>query len=149
MDVQAHVRIAHADVRTVARFLAELVDDGVLHLICHEFRVAELLGEYDGIDGKGLVQRQVFRPVDVLHTFVHVVCRQCLEVLDGFQNTDGGMQLEISAIHHLLIACKGHHSASYLYVFCAQLRQFVRQDGLKAHKGLGDHFKFLCHDVII
>ena len=57
------------------------------------------------------------------------------------------MQLEIGTIHHLFVSCKGYHSASLLYIVSAQLRQFFRQNGLKAHEGLGDHFKLLCHDV--
>ena len=149
VDVQTHVGIGYTDVRTVARLFAELVDNGVLHLVGYEFRVAEFFREYHRVDGKGLVQCQILCPVDILHTLVDVVCRQGLEVFDGFQNTDGRMQLEISAIHQLLIARKGHHSASYRYILSAQLRQFVRQDRFQSHKGLGDHFKCLCHDVYI
>ena len=59
------------------------------------------------------------------------------------------MQLEIGAIHHFLITSEGNHASPYLYILSAQLRQFFRQNRLKAHEGLGDEFKILCHDVFI
>ena len=46
MNVQADVRVADTDVGALAGTLAKLVDDGVLHLVGHELRVAELFGEY-------------------------------------------------------------------------------------------------------
>ena len=55
VDVQPQVGVGHRDVGAVARLLAELVDDGVLHLVADKLRVAEFLGENDGVDGKGLV----------------------------------------------------------------------------------------------
>ena len=42
MDVQADVGVGDADIGTLARALAELVDDGILDLVCYELRVAEL-----------------------------------------------------------------------------------------------------------
>ena len=58
------------------------------------------------------------------------------------------MQLEIGTVHHFLVTREGYHASSYLYVLCAQLRQLFRQNGLKSHKGLGDKFKILCHNVL-
>ena len=148
MDMQTHVWIGNADIGTLASLLAELVDNGILHLVSHKLRVSEFLREYHRVDGKRLVEGEIVRPVHRLHTFVDIVSRQCLEALDGFQNTDGSVQLEIGTVHKRFIASEGHHASSFLHIVCAQLRQFFRQDRFQSHKGLGDHFKFLCHDVI-
>ena len=59
MDVQSHVRIGDADVRTLARFLAELVDNGIFYLIGHELRVAELVGKDHRVNGKCLVESKI------------------------------------------------------------------------------------------
>ena len=84
MDVQAYIGIGNTDIRTLARLLAELVYDGILHLVSHELRVAELVGEDHRVHGKGFVQIQILCPVNGLYSFVNIVGRQCLEVLDRF-----------------------------------------------------------------
>ena len=91
MDVQSDVGIADADVGTFAGAFAELIDDGVLDLIGNELRVAEFLRKDDRIDGKSLFQSDVLAPVNVLDAIIDVVSRQCLEVLDRFQNTYCGV----------------------------------------------------------
>ena len=59
MDVQSHIRIGDADVRTLARLLAELVDNGIFYLIGHKLGVAELVGKDHRVDGKSLVERKI------------------------------------------------------------------------------------------
>ena len=84
MNVQPQVRIGHRNIRTATHPLAELVDDGILHLVAHELRVAELLREHNGIDGKRLVLADVLRPVDFSDFLIDVVRTLGLEVTDGF-----------------------------------------------------------------
>jgi hypothetical protein len=84
MDVQAYVWIGNAYIRALTHFLAELVYDGILHLVSHELRVTELIRKYYRVHGKCLIQVQIFGPVYGFYSFVNVVGRQCLEVLDGF-----------------------------------------------------------------
>ena len=55
VNVQAQVGVADGDVGPAACFLAELVDDGVFHLVADELGVAELLREHHGVDRKGAV----------------------------------------------------------------------------------------------
>ena len=126
MDVQTDVGIGNTDVRTLSGFLAELVDNGILHLICYKLRMAEFLGEYDRVNGEGFVWSDVFAPVNILHAFIDIVSRQSLEVFDGFQNADGSVQLEIGTIQKFLITLKRYHTTAYLHIVCAQLRQFFR-----------------------
>ena len=109
--------------------------------------MSELFREDNGVDGKCLVECNVLAPINFFDTLVDIVCRESLEVFDRFEDTDGGVQLEISAVHKLFIAHERYHSASNFYVTCAQLCQFFRQDRFEAHKGLGDQFKMLCHYV--
>ena len=106
MDVQPHIRVRDADIRTLARLLAELVDNGILHLIGNKLGVTELLGKDYRVNGKGLVKGDVLRPVDVLDAFIDIVGRERTEALDGFQNADCGVKLEISAVHQFLVAPK-------------------------------------------
>ena len=73
VHIESDVRVGHADIGSFARFLPELVDDGILHLIGHELGVFELLGEDHGVDSKGLVKTQVLGPVDSLHLVVYVI----------------------------------------------------------------------------
>ena len=55
VNVQAQVGVADGDVGPDACFLAELVDDGIFHLVADELGVAELLREHHGVDRKGAV----------------------------------------------------------------------------------------------
>ena len=66
--------------------------------------MSELLGEDDGVYGEGLVLVDIFRPVDFHHLVVHVVGTTGAEVADRLENTDGGVQLEIGAVHEFLVA---------------------------------------------
>ena len=99
MDVESQVGISHGDIRTFARLLPKLIDNGILYFIGYKFRVAEFFAEYHRIDSKGLVESQIFRPIDILYLLIHVICRPGDEMFDGFENTDSGVQLEICAIH--------------------------------------------------
>ena len=116
MDVQAQVGVGDRDVGSLAGLLAELVDDGVLHLVADKLRVSELLGEDDGIHRKRLVLSQILVPVDVFHGLVHLVGAMRLEAIDGLENLDGRMELEVSPIHHLLVTCKRYHSSTNFYI---------------------------------
>ena len=111
--------------------------------------MTELFREHDGIDGKRLVQPEVVGPIYGLDSLIDIVGTERLEALDGFQDTDSGVQLEIGAIHHFLVTSEGNHTATGLYVVGAQLHQFFCQDGFQAHKGLGNQFKLLCHYVML
>ena len=142
VDVQADVGVGHRDVRTVARMFAELVDDGILHLIGHELGVAELLGEYHRVYGESLAVVEVFRPFHLHHLVVHVVGTTGFEVDNGFQNADSSVELEIGTVHQFFVACKRHHSTANLHVFGSQFGQFLCQDGLQAHECLGNQFEF-------
>ena len=42
MDVQTDIGIGHRDIGALARFLAELVHDGIFHLVRNELGVSEL-----------------------------------------------------------------------------------------------------------
>ena len=64
MDMQAKVGVGDGHVGAHAGLLAELVGNGVLHLIGHEFGMAELLGEHHGVNGKGFLVVQILSPVD-------------------------------------------------------------------------------------
>ena len=121
VHVQTDVRVCHRDVRPFSSLLTELVHDGILHFVRHEFGVTELITEHYRVNGKGFLEPQILSPVNLFHLLIDLVSRACLEVLDGFENTDSGVQLEIGAIHEFLIACERHHASSNLYVVCPQL----------------------------
>ena len=55
------------------------------------------------------------------------------------------MQLEIGSVEKFLVACKRHHSSSYLHVVRTEMREFLCQYGFKPHKRFGNHFEFLFH----
>ena len=98
VDVQADIRIGDADVWTLSGLLAELVNDGILYLVGYKLRMAEFLRENDRVDSKGLVDSDIFAPVKILNALIDIISRQCLKMLDGFQDADGSVQLEIGAI---------------------------------------------------
>ena len=148
VDVEPEVGVADGDVGAFARLLAELVDDGILHFVTDELRVTELFREDHSVYGKGLVEVEVLAPVHLHHLVVHVLGREGAEMGDGLENADGSMELEVSTIKQFLVAGERHHASAYLYVVSPQLGQFLRQNGLKSHKGLGDDFKCLFHYVI-
>ena len=83
MDVQLDVGVYDTDVGAVSCLFAELVHDGVLHLVCHKLGVLELRAEHHTVHGKGGVVCQILGPVNPLHGIIHLVCGLCLEVTDG------------------------------------------------------------------
>ena len=68
-------------------------------------------------------------------------CKVYMDPVDA----QGSQQLEVSTIHHFLVACKRYHAATYLYIVSTQLGELLSQDWLQTHKGLGNEFKFLFH----
>ena len=143
--VQTDVGVGNTDIRSHVGALTELVHNGVLHLVSHELRMAELLGEHHRVDGKSLAYVEVLAPVNGAHLVVHVVGTLSLELADGLEDAYGGMQLHVGAIHHFLVTRERHHASSYLYVVGSQSRQFLSQYVLKSHERLGNEFKFLSH----
>ena len=65
--------------------------------------MTELLGKDHGINCECLLGFQILTPVYLLDFLVNIIRTLCLEVTDGFQNTDGSVQLEIRTVHHLLV----------------------------------------------
>ena len=119
MDMQTDVGIGNGYVGAHPRLLTELVGNGILYLVSNEFGVPELLGEHHGVNSKCLLVIQILCPVDRLHFLIDVVGTLCFEMLDGLEDSDGCMQLEISAIHHFLVARERYHATTNLYVVCS------------------------------
>ena len=142
MDIERQVRVVQSHIGTVARLLAEVVGNGILHLVSHKLRVAELIAEHHRIHGKGLLVRQILLPLDGLYGIIHLFCRLSLEVLDGFQDAQCRTQTEVSAIHHLFVAGERNHSSANLYIVCSQCGKLFCQHLLQSLEGLGDEFKF-------
>ena len=142
VHVEAYVGVGHADVGAAACALAELVNNGVFHLVADKLGVAELLGEHHRIYGKSLVVVQILAPVYLHHFGVNVVGAERLEVADGFEHLDGRVQLEVGAVEHFLVTCERHHAAPYLHIVGSQFGEFFCQRGLQAHERLGNDFKF-------
>jgi hypothetical protein len=65
------------------------------------------------------------------------------------QDLDSSVELKVGAVHGFFVSLKRHHAPAYLDVVCPHLGEFLRQDGLQTHKGLGDDFKMLCHYVYL
>ena len=147
VDMEADVGIRHRHIRPVARLLAELVDDGVLHLVGHKARVAELLAIYNGVDRERLALLDVLAPVNFLHLVVHVLGRARLETGYRLQDTDCRVQLEVGTIHHFLVTLERHHTTANLHVVRTQIGQFFCQDGLQTHECLGNHFILFLHTI--
>ena len=118
VHIESYVGIGNADVGSFTRLLPKLVYDGILHLVRYELRVFELLGKDDGVNGEGLVEREVLLPVYGLDLLVDVVGRQGLEVADRFEDAYGGTQLEVGSVHGFLVACKRNHPSPYLDIVC-------------------------------
>ena len=107
--------------------------------------MAEFVGEHYRIYGKALVCTQVFFPIDGLYIIVHLISRLCLEVLDGFQDTDSGTQTEVRLVQHCFISGESHHAVSNLNVAGAQLCQFFSQHFFQSLESLGYQLEFLLH----
>ena len=112
MHVDADVGIRNAHVWTLLRFLAEIVGDGILHAVCHELAMTEILGENDRIHQESHVFVHVGFPVHFFHLLIDFVSIVCLELLDGHEDFHRGAKAEIGAIEHFLIACERHHTVA-------------------------------------
>ncbi len=142
MDVQLHVGVGDTYVGTLASLLAELVHDGVLHLVSHKLAVPELVAVYHAVHRKGGVIGQILAPVYLPHGLIHLVGGLGTEVLDGLQHAHGGTQGEVGPVEHLLVTGKRHHAPPRLNVVGAQRGQLLSQYSLQSLEGLGYHFKF-------
>ena len=91
VHVQTEVRVGHGDVGALASLLADLVHDGVLHLIRYELGMAELLGKHHGVYGERLVRPQIRCPVDFLDFLVDIIRALGFEMADGLQDPDSGV----------------------------------------------------------
>ena len=149
MNVQFYVGVYYSYVGTVASFLAELVHNGILYLVCHKLAVAKLVAEHHTIHGECGLVCQILRPVYRLYGIVHLFGCLGLEVLDRFQHTNGSTQLEVGSVHQFLVSCKGNHSPAYLDVVSSQFNQFCGQHILQSLKGFGDQFKFLHKYILV
>ena len=145
MYVQADIGISHRDIRSLPCLLAELIDDGVFHLVRYEFGMTEFLGEDDSVNSERLVLLQIFRPVYLSDFFIYVISTLRLEVADRLQYSDGSVQLEVGTIHHFFVTCKRNHSSTDFHILSPQLGQLFRQYRFQSHKRLGDQFKILFH----
>ena len=145
VDVQLQVGVGNLDVGALASLFPHLVNDGILHLVGDELGVAELRAEHNAIHGKGRFVGEDLRPINLLHGTIHLVGRCGPEVLDGFQNLNGGAQLEVGAIEQLLVAREGHHAVPYLNVVGSEVNKLSCQYCLQALKGLGYHLKLISH----
>ena len=83
MDVETYIGIGNTDIGALSRLLAELIYNGVLHLVGNKLRVAEFVGEHHGIHCECLVVVEIFRPIHLLYLLIHIICRLGLEVSDG------------------------------------------------------------------
>ena len=138
MDIQTDVGIGDTDIGAFAVLLAEIVHDGVFHFIGHELRMTELLGIDYRVDRKSRFQIEKIVPFHAAHGVVDIVGISCLKSFDGFQNSDGGAQAEVGAVHHCLVARKRHHAPSDFDVVGTELGQFLRQNLFKALEGFGN-----------
>ena len=127
VHVELDVGVGDADVGALARFLAEIVDDGILHLVGHKLRVAEFLRINHRVDRERRVDVQIIAPVDGSHGVVDVVGIFGREMFDGFEDTHGSAQAEVSAVHHFLVTAERHHAAADLHIVGAEFRQFLCQ----------------------
>ena len=59
VDIELDIGLADADIGALARCFAEIINDGVLHLVGYEFRVAELGGINHGVNGEGRVEVEI------------------------------------------------------------------------------------------
>ena len=143
VDIEFDVGIDDADVGAVARAFAELVHDGILHLVGHKLAVAEFVAEDHAVHGKGLVHGEDFLPVDLLHGIIHLVGRPGLEVFQGLQYADGRAQLKVGTVHQFQVAGERHHAPANLNVVGTQVDQLGGQYVFQTLEGLGNKFKFL------
>ena len=141
MYVEFDVGVRDADVGPFTRGFAEVVHDGVLHLVGHELGVAEFRGIDHGVHGEGCIEVEVLFPVDGPHGGVDVVGVGRAEVLDGFEYAYGRAQAEVGPVHHFLVSGEGNHTFADLDVVCAELCQLLCQHFFQSLEGFGDKFE--------
>ena len=142
MYVDAQIRVGDTYVRAFASLLAEVVGNGVLCSVSHKLRVAELLGEDHCIDKKRVVLVHIVRPFHLLHYFVNFVGVGSLELFDWFKHFHCCAQTEVCFVKHLLSASERHHAASYLYVVCTKIDEFLGKHLFQTLEGLCYNLKF-------
>ena len=146
MNVQLYIRVCDSYVRAFPGALAEIIDDGILHLVGDELGMAKVLRIDDGVDGKRSIEVEVTAPVDFLHGGVDLVGIAGLEVFYRLEYAHGGAQAEIGTVHHFLVAGERDHAPPDLYIVGSEFRQFLCQNFFKSLESFGDEFELFFHD---
>ena len=145
MNIEQNIRIVKTHRRAFTSLVTEIVNNGILYFISHELGVTEFIRKHHRIYGETLFGIQIFLPIYSLYIIVHFISRLCLEMFDGFKDSDSGAQTEICFIQHGLVSCESHHTVPNLNIAGAQLRQFLCQNLFQSLKSLSYQLEFLLH----
>ena len=66
--------------------------------------MSELFAVHHRIYGKCLIFIKIFFPWNGLYLLIYLIGILGCEVLDGFQDADGGSQAKIGLVHHLFVS---------------------------------------------
>ncbi len=92
VHVDHHVGVleAHSGALVVAVAVLEPVDDGILHAVCNEPRVGELVAEGHGVDRESGAYRHQRAPVELLGAVIQLVGVDGCEFENRFEDAQGG-----------------------------------------------------------
>ena len=62
-----------------------------------------------------------------------------------FENTYGGAETKIGAVHHFLASAEGDHAAADLHVVGTKLDELLRQHLFQSLEGFGNEFERFLH----
>ncbi|OAV65612.1 hypothetical protein Barb6_02827 [Bacteroidales bacterium Barb6] len=116
MYINVEVGIVDADGRTLAELLGEIINNGILRAVSHKLGMIEVFGIDNGVDGKGRFRRHVILPCHFLGLRIHRIGIFGFEVINRFENAEGGAATKVGFVKQLLVPRERDHAAACLQI---------------------------------
>ncbi|OAV72104.1 hypothetical protein Barb7_03138 [Bacteroidales bacterium Barb7] len=116
MYINVEVGIVDADGRTLAELLGEIINNGIFRAVSHKLGMIEVFGIDNGVNGKGRFRRHVILPCHLLGFRIHCIGIFGFEVINRFENAEGGAAAKVDFVKQLLVPRERDHAAACLQI---------------------------------
>ena len=139
VHVEQQVVARHADRRTLAVHVAEMVHDAVLHAVGGVAAVGEIGAVDRGVDRECGLGSHILLPWYFTDYVVKLVRISGREFLNGLQHPEGCAKAKVCAVHQFQVSLEAYHTRAHLDIFGAEAKQFVAQYRFQSLEGFGNH----------
>jgi hypothetical protein len=137
-EIDPERRTFEIDAGTFARTRPELIDDGVLDALRDELRVVQRGRRTDRVNRERAIDREMLRPVDMLHACVKRIGIRDIELVQRQQDAAREPRFETRAIGDAQIAGELHARELFLRVARTERAQLIAQQVFETLRAGGE-----------